>query len=134
MSNSVAKCWLSAAEPPLPQNISLPPARRLVSQASTTRTTVSANSTAIFCFSSADRRIMAANRSVSIMPAVLLRRPTAVDGKRCAGDRLRAFRAQENRKGADLLGRRELLHRLLFGQEPVLLRLKIDAVLLRPGF
>ena len=78
--SSVARCWASAADPPLPQNIILPPARIARSQAPTTARTGPASS-AKLSFSAAERRSIAANRpaSVSSLNMVQLRR---VWGKR----------------------------------------------------
>src|SRR5579875_2817485 len=60
--SSAARCWASAAEPPLPQKSNLPPARKRVSQRSTAARTESAKLSASRRLSSAERSIIAVKR------------------------------------------------------------------------
>jgi len=128
ISNSVARCWESAADPPLPQNISLFPARIAASQASTMAITGSGAS-ARACFSAAPRRSSAAICAASPRS---VGNPATVDGKGRACDGRSRFGAEKSDKGADLAWRGEFEHRLLLCEQRLGLVLHRGAVRCRP--
>ena len=128
ISISVARCWLSAAEPPLPQNMHLAAGRRQrlagVDHPDHRDQPVPSRSAAS---ASADLSIIAVKRVASVIrrsnsrfrigtfyragkpiATALLCDPTAIDRQRRAGDGLRHVASTGNTaSAADLLGRRE---------------------------